>query len=73
MNVLGRRAIPKRTHRGTYSRSRAGAAPSILAAFITVLAIVFLQWSFRATQVRNRQLAHVGWLHAAFAAMLFAI
>ncbi|NIE56846.1 MULTISPECIES: sodium:calcium antiporter [unclassified Burkholderia] len=49
------------------------ATPSILAAGITSLAIVFLQWSFRATQVRSRQLAHVGWFYAVFAALLFVI
>lgn len=49
------------------------AAPSILAAVTTMLAIAFLQWAFRAPQVRSRQLTHVGWLYAAFAAMLFVI
>lgn len=49
------------------------ATPSVLAAGITALAIVFLQWSFRATQVRSRQLTHVGWLYAAFAALLFVV
>ncbi|WP_175835898.1 sodium:calcium antiporter [Burkholderia anthina] len=49
------------------------ATPSILAAVITALAIVFLQWSFRATQVRSRQLAQVGWLYAVFAALLLVI
>lgn len=49
------------------------AAPSILAAVTTMLAIAFLQWAFRAPQVRSRQLTHVGWLYAAFEAMLFVI
>ncbi|MFD1561426.1 sodium:calcium antiporter [Paraburkholderia silviterrae] len=48
-------------------------APSILAAVTTMLAIVFLQWAFRAPQVKSRQLTHVGWLYAAFAAMLCVI
>ncbi|UXU90074.1 sodium:calcium antiporter [Burkholderia sp. S-53] len=49
------------------------ATPSILAAVITALAIVFLQWSFRAAQVRSRQLAHAGWFYAVFAALLIVI
>lgn len=48
-------------------------APSILAAVTTMLAILFLQWAFRAPQVHSRQLTHVGWLYAVFAAMLFVI
>ncbi|WP_321799927.1 hypothetical protein [Burkholderia sp. BCC1988] len=73
MNVLGRARYLNVRIGALIPGAAQCATPSILAAFITVLAIVFLQWSFRATQVRNRQLAHVGWLHAAFAAMLFAI
>jgi cation:H+ antiporter len=49
------------------------AAPSILGAAITVLAIVFLQWVFIRARVRHRELTHVGWLYAAFAALLFVI
>ncbi|MDR3098937.1 MAG: sodium:calcium antiporter [Paraburkholderia sp.] len=48
-------------------------APSILAAVITMLAILFLQQAFRAPQVKSRQLTHVGWLYAVFAALLFVV
>ena len=47
--------------------------PSILAAFTTMLAILFLQWAFRAPQVKSRQLTHVGWLYAAFAVVLWVV
>jgi cation:H+ antiporter len=49
------------------------ATPSVLAASITALAIVFLQWSFRTPRVRSRELTHVGWLYALFAALLFVL
>ncbi|MCP3712396.1 sodium:calcium antiporter [Paraburkholderia sp. CNPSo 3274] len=47
--------------------------PSILAAVTTMVAILFLQWAFRAPKVRSRQLTHVGWLYAVFAALLFVV
>lgn len=40
---------------------------------MTMLAILFLQWSFRAPQVKSRQLTYVGALYAVFAALLFVI
>jgi cation:H+ antiporter len=49
------------------------ATPSILAAVTTMAAIVFLQWAFRAPNVRSRQLTHVGWLYAVFAVLLFVV
>ncbi|GAB2913224.1 sodium:calcium antiporter [Paraburkholderia jirisanensis] len=49
------------------------AAPSLLAAGTTVLAIVLLQWSFRVQRVRSSQLVRVGWLYPVFAALLFAL
>jgi cation:H+ antiporter len=49
------------------------ATPSLLAAAVTAIAIVFLQWYFRAPQVRGRQLTHVGWLYGVFAALLFVV
>jgi cation:H+ antiporter len=49
------------------------ATPSLVAAGITAIAIVFLQWSFRAPHVRSRQLTHVGWLYAVFAMLLLVV
>jgi cation:H+ antiporter len=49
------------------------ATPSILAASITALAIIFLQWVFRAPRVESRKLAYVGCLYAVFAVLLFAV
>lgn len=49
------------------------ASPSVLAAVITALAIVFLQFVFRAQQVQSRQLTYVGAFYAVFAALLFVI
>ncbi|MEX3845729.1 sodium:calcium antiporter [Paraburkholderia sp. BR10882] len=47
--------------------------PSILAAVTTMIAILILQWAFRAPKVRSRQLTHVGWLYAVFAVLLFVV
>ncbi|MCX5544718.1 sodium:calcium antiporter [Paraburkholderia sp. CNPSo 3076] len=47
--------------------------PAILAAVTTMVAILILQWAFRAPKVRSRQLTHVGWLYAVFAALLFVV
>ncbi|MBN3766087.1 sodium:calcium antiporter [Burkholderia sp. Ac-20365] len=49
------------------------ATPSILAAVVTALAIVVLQWVFSARQVLSRRLAYVGCLYGAFAVLLFAV
>ncbi|ALL66435.1 Ca2+/Na+ antiporter [Paraburkholderia caribensis MBA4] len=49
------------------------ATPSILAAVVTALAIVVLQWIFRAPRVLSRRLAYVGSLYAAFAVLLLAV
>jgi cation:H+ antiporter len=47
-------------------------ASSILAAIVTVVAVMFLQWIFRSQRVSSLKLAQVGWLYAAFAAVLLA-
>ncbi|AJY64649.1 sodium:calcium antiporter [Burkholderia glumae] len=49
------------------------ASPSILAAVMTAIAIVFLQFVFRAPRVSSGLLACVGGLYAVFAALLFVI
>jgi cation:H+ antiporter len=46
--------------------------PSILAAVVTVVAVIFLQWIFRSRHVHSLKLAQVGWLYAVFAAVLIA-
>jgi cation:H+ antiporter len=46
--------------------------PSILAAIVTVVAVIFLQWIFRFPRVNSLKLAQVGWLYAVFAAVLLA-
>jgi cation:H+ antiporter len=45
-------------------------ASSILAAIVTVVAVMFLQWIFRSQRVTSLKLAQVGWLYAVFAAVL---
>jgi cation:H+ antiporter len=45
---------------------------SILAAIVTVVAVMFLQWIFRSERVSSVKLAQVGWLYAVFAAVLIA-
>jgi cation:H+ antiporter len=47
-------------------------ASSILAAIVTVVAVMFLQWIFCAQRVNSFKLALVGWLYAVFAAILIA-
>ena len=47
-------------------------ASSILAAIVTVIAVMFLQWIFRSRRVHSLKLAQVGWLYAMFAAVLIA-
>jgi cation:H+ antiporter len=47
-------------------------ASSILAAIVTVVAVMFLQWIFRSQRVTGLKLAQVGWLYAVFAAVLLA-
>jgi cation:H+ antiporter len=49
------------------------ATPSLIAAGITVTAIIFLQWSFNSPYVSSWRLTHVGWLYTIFAGLLFAI
>ncbi|AJK50540.1 sodium:calcium antiporter [Burkholderia plantarii] len=49
------------------------ASPSILAAVMTAIAIVFLQFVFRAPRVSRHLLACVGGFYAVFAALLFVI
>jgi cation:H+ antiporter len=48
------------------------AAPSILAAIVTAVAVTILQWTFRSRRVNSLKLAQVGWLYAVFAAVLIA-
>jgi cation:H+ antiporter len=48
------------------------AAPSILAAIVTAVAVIVLQWTFRSRRVNSLKLAQVGWLYAVFAALLIA-
>jgi cation:H+ antiporter len=47
-------------------------ASSILAAIVTVVAVMFLQWIFRSPRVHSLKLAQVGWLYAVFTALLIA-
>jgi cation:H+ antiporter len=47
-------------------------ASSILAAVVTVVAVMYLQWIFRTRSVHSMKLAHVGWLYAMFALVLIA-
>jgi cation:H+ antiporter len=47
-------------------------APLLVAAGVTMLAIVYLQWIFRASQVRSRALAQVAWLYPVFALAAWA-
>jgi drug/metabolite transporter (DMT)-like permease len=47
-------------------------ASSILAAIVTAVAVMFLQWIFRSQRVNSLKLAQVGWLYAVFAAVLVA-
>jgi cation:H+ antiporter len=49
------------------------ATPSLIAAGITITAILFLQWSFNSPHVNSWRLAHVGWLYTVFAGLLFVI
>jgi cation:H+ antiporter len=44
--------------------------PSILAAIVTAVAVIFLQWIFRSQRVNSLKLAQVGWLYAVFAAVI---
>jgi cation:H+ antiporter len=44
--------------------------PLLIAAGVTALAIIFLQWTFRARHVNSWRLAQVGWLYALFAGLL---
>jgi cation:H+ antiporter len=48
------------------------AAPSILAAIVTAVAVIVLQWTFRSRRVNSLKLAQVGWLYAVFAVVLIA-
>ena len=47
-------------------------APLLVAAGVTMLAIGYLQWIFRSSEVRGRALARVAWLYPVFAAVVIA-
>jgi cation:H+ antiporter len=44
--------------------------PSLIAAGVTVVAIIFLQWTFRSRHVSSWRLMQVGWLYVVFAGLL---
>jgi cation:H+ antiporter len=44
--------------------------PLLIAAGVTALAIIFLQWTFRSRHVNSWRLAQVGWLYVVFAGLL---
>lgn len=48
-------------------------APLLVAASVTMLSIVYLQWIFRSNEVRGRALARVAWLYAVFGAAVIVI
>ena len=45
-------------------------APLLVAAGVTMLAILYLQWIFRSNEVHGRALARVAWLYALFGAIV---
>jgi len=45
-------------------------APLLIAAGVTILSILYLQWIFRSNEVHARALARVAWLYALFAAIV---
>jgi cation:H+ antiporter len=57
---------------GLFFTSWVLSASSILAAIVTAVAVVLLQWIFRSPRVNALRLAQVGWLYAVFAALLIA-
>jgi cation:H+ antiporter len=57
---------------GLFFTSWVLSAASILAAMVTAVAVVLLQWIFRFPRVNALKLAQVGWLYAVFAALLIA-
>ena len=46
--------------------------PLLAAAGVTIASILYLQWIFRADEVRSRALARVAWLYLVFAAIVIA-
>jgi hypothetical protein len=44
--------------------------PLLIAAGVTALAIIFLQWTFRSRHVNSWRLVQVGWLYVLFAGLL---
>jgi cation:H+ antiporter len=45
-------------------------APLLIAAGVTILSILYLQWIFRSNEVHGRALARVAWLYPLFGAIV---